>query len=83
MFKVYVCCYFCFIKEMKRKVGNVFNIEEFEDDDLYNSDEDDEDIGNLVENLKVFCVSVIEYQKMRNIILDDGFLIVSIKLLKL
>lgn len=50
-----------FIKEMKRKVGNVFNIEELEDDDLYNSDEDDEDIGNFVENLKVFCVSVIEY----------------------
>lgn len=52
---------FFFIKEMKRKVGNVFNIEELEDDDLYNSDEDDEDIGNLVENLNVFCVSVIEY----------------------
>lgn len=83
MFKVHVCCYFCFIKEMKRKAGNVSNIEEFEDDDLYNSDEDDEDIGNSAENLKVFCVSATEYQKMRNIILDDGPPTVSIKSLKL
>lgn len=63
---------------MKRKAGNVSNIEEFEDDDLYNSDEDDEDIGNSVENLKVFCVSATEYQKMRNIIVDDGPPTVSI-----
>nr|XP_034336655.1 uncharacterized protein LOC105330416 isoform X4 [Crassostrea gigas] len=60
------------LREMKRKAGNVSNIEELEDDDLYNSDEDDEDIGNSAENLKVFCVSATEYQKMRNIILDDG-----------
>lgn len=74
---------FFFIKEMKRKAGNVSNIEELEDDDLYNSDEDDEDIGNSAENLKVFCVSATEYQKMRNIILDDGPPTVSIKSLKL
>lgn len=65
---------------MKRKAGNVSNLEELEDDDLYNSDED---IGNSAENLKVFCVSATEYQKMRNIILNDGPPTVSIKLIKM
>lgn len=68
---------------MKRKAGNVSNLEELEDDDLYNSDEDDEDIGNSAENLKVFCVSATEYQKMRNIILNDGPPTVSNKLIKM
>jgi hypothetical protein len=56
---------------MKRKAARTSVVEEM-DDDLYDSDNDDDDIGNSVENLRVFCVSSTEYQKMRNIIIDDG-----------
>ncbi|XP_062582804.1 uncharacterized protein LOC134244562, partial [Saccostrea cucullata] len=59
------------LREMKRKAG-MSDVEEMDDDDLYNSEDDDEDIGSSAENLKVFCVSANEYQKMRNIIIDDG-----------
>ncbi|XP_062567678.1 nuclear GTPase SLIP-GC-like [Saccostrea cucullata] len=59
------------LREMKRKAG-MSNVEEMDDDNLYNSEDDDEDIGSSAENLKVFCVSANEYQKMRNIIIDDG-----------
>lgn len=57
-------------QEMKKKAG-MCDVEEM-DDDLYDSDNDDDDIGNSAENLRVFCVSATEYQKMRNIIIDDG-----------
>ncbi|XP_061188894.1 uncharacterized protein LOC133197070 [Saccostrea echinata] len=59
------------LREMKRKAG-MSNVEEMDEDDLYNSEDDDEDIGSSAENLRVFCVSASEYQKMRNIIIDDG-----------
>ncbi|XP_048745844.2 uncharacterized protein LOC125658551 isoform X2 [Ostrea edulis] len=58
------------LREMKKKAG-MCDVEEM-DDDLYDSDNDDDDIGNSAENLRVFCVSATEYQKMRNIIIDDG-----------
>jgi hypothetical protein len=36
------------------------------DDDLYDNDDDNDGIRNLAENLRVFCVSSTEYQKMKD-----------------
>jgi hypothetical protein len=56
---------------MKRKAAGINGVEEI-DDDLYDSDNDDEEIRNLAKNLNVFCVSSTEYQKIKNTTMDDG-----------
>ncbi|KAL5022560.1 hypothetical protein ScPMuIL_001715 [Solemya velum] len=62
------------LREMKRKAGLTTDdgYEEMLDDDYYNDDDDDEEIGSTANNLRVFCVSAAEYQKMRNLRLTDG-----------
>lgn len=40
--------------------------------DDYDSDNDDEDIGSSASNLKVFCVSSVEYQKIKKILANNG-----------
>ena len=63
---------FC-LQEMKRKAGMTNpDDDEEDDDDLYNSDDDDDDVGSSADNLTVFCVSSVEYQKMKNILTNDG-----------
>jgi hypothetical protein len=62
-----------FLQEMKRRAGMLSNDDEEEDlfsDD--SNDDDDELIGSSAENLKVFCCSSTEYQKMKNLLTDDG-----------
>jgi len=50
--------------------------EEIEEDDEDSADSDDDDddshLTNYCENLKVFCVSSSEYQKLKNKLTDDG-----------
>ncbi|XP_045194118.2 uncharacterized protein LOC123549787 [Mercenaria mercenaria] len=58
------------LKEMKRRAG-MLNDDDDEEEDIY-SDEDDDDVGSSAENLKVFCCSSTEYQKMKNLLTDDG-----------
>ncbi|KAK3100746.1 hypothetical protein FSP39_024595 [Pinctada imbricata] len=61
------------LREMKRRADmNTTDFDEEDDDDLYNSDEDDKEIGSSADNLKVFCVSAVEYQKMKNLLTNDG-----------
>ena len=61
-----------YMQEMKRKAG-MNDVDELMDEDAdYNSDEDEDYIGSSADNLKVFCVSSTEYQKMKNIIPSDG-----------
>jgi hypothetical protein len=50
---------------MKRKAAGMSCKEEM-DDDLYDNDDDNDDIRNLAENLRVFCVSSTEYQKIKD-----------------
>ena len=48
--------------------------EEIEEDEEDSDDDDDDDshLTNSCENLKVFCVSSFEYQKLKNKLTDDG-----------
>jgi len=49
--------------------------EEDEEDSADSDDDDDDDdihLTNYCENLKVFCVSSSEYQKLKNKLTDDG-----------
>lgn len=58
---------------MKRRAGMLGDNEDEEEEDLCDDDEeDDADIGSTAENLRVFCCSSTEYQKMRNLLTDDG-----------
>ena len=50
---------------MKRQAG-LLNNEDEDDDEDDDNDEDDQDIANTVENLNVFCVSALEYLKLKN-----------------
>jgi hypothetical protein len=47
-------------------------IEEDEEDSDDDDDDDDSHLTNSCENLKVFCVSSFEYQKLKNKLTDDG-----------
>ncbi|XP_069113087.1 microtubule-associated protein futsch-like [Argopecten irradians] len=63
------------LREMKRKAGltNADEDDEMDDEDQdYISDDDDEEMGRTAENLRVFCVSSMEYQKMKNLLTNDG-----------
>ncbi|XP_060079931.1 serine-rich adhesin for platelets-like [Ylistrum balloti] len=63
------------LREMKRKAGltNADEDDEMEDEDQdYNSDYDDDEMSQTAENLRVFCVSSMEYQKMKNLLPNDG-----------
>ena len=53
---------------MKRQAGAAGN-EELDD---YNDDEDNDNNGSSADNLQVFCCSATEYQKMKNLIANDG-----------
>jgi hypothetical protein len=57
---------------MKRKAE--MTQEEIEEDEEDSDDDDDDDshLTNSCENLKVFCVSSFEYQKLKNKLTDDG-----------
>jgi len=57
------------IQEMKRRAGMLGDNDEEED---LNSDDDEDDDGSTADNLRVFCVSSTEYQKLRNLLTDDG-----------
>jgi len=60
---------------MKRRAGMTAEGEDpdEEDDGLRDDDgDDDEGVGSSAENLRVFCCSSTEYQKMRNLLTDDG-----------
>ncbi|KAL4234557.1 hypothetical protein ACF0H5_006198 [Mactra antiquata] len=57
------------LKEMKRRAGVIDD----QEDDIYDVDDDnDGDVGSTADNLKVFCCSSTEYQKMKNLSSDDG-----------
>ena len=43
-----------------------------EDEEDSDDDDDDSHLTNSCENLKVFCVSSSEYQKLKNKLTDDG-----------
>jgi hypothetical protein len=57
---------------MKRKAE--MTEEEIEEDEEDSDDDDDDDshLTDSCENLKVFCVSSFEYQKLKNKLTDDG-----------
>jgi hypothetical protein len=57
---------------MKRKAE--MTQEEIEEDEEDSDDDDDDDshLTDSCENLKVFCVSSFEYQKLKNKLTDDG-----------
>ena len=58
---------------MKRRAGMMDAEEDEEDEDLFDEEEDDdEEIGSSARNLRVFCCSSTEYQKMKNLLTDDG-----------
>ena len=42
-----------------------------EEADDYDDDDNDND-GSSADNLQVFCCSATEYQKMKNLLTDDG-----------
>ena len=46
--------------------------EEIEEDEEDSDDDDDSHLTNSCENLKVFCVSSSEYQKLKSKQMDDG-----------
>ncbi|WAR13066.1 hypothetical protein MAR_027246, partial [Mya arenaria] len=62
------------LREMKRRAGILDTDDPEEEEDLYDDDsgDDDDDIGSTADNLRVFCCSSTEYQKMRNLLKDDG-----------
>ncbi|XP_052816315.1 uncharacterized protein LOC128242920 isoform X2 [Mya arenaria] len=62
------------LREMKRRAGMLVTDDPEEEEDLYDDDsgDDDDDIGSTADNLRVFCCSSTEYQKMRNLLKDDG-----------
>ena len=61
------------MKEMKRKAKMIQEeIEEDEEDSDEEDGDDDSHLTNTCENLKVFCVSSSEYQKLKNKLTEDG-----------
>ncbi|KAH3768967.1 hypothetical protein DPMN_170188 [Dreissena polymorpha] len=59
------------LREMKRRAGMTETDDPDEVDDVYD-DNDDDDVGSSADNLRVFCCSATEYQKMSNLLTDDG-----------
>ena len=63
---------------MKRKAKMTQEKIEEDDEDSTDSDDDDDNdvddshLTNYCENVKVFCVSSSEYQKLKNKLTDDG-----------
>jgi hypothetical protein len=51
---------------MKRQAGLLGDEEEDEEEEESDEDEDDQEISNTVDNLNVFCVSALEYLKLKN-----------------
>ncbi|XP_052816838.1 uncharacterized protein LOC128243248 isoform X1 [Mya arenaria] len=62
------------LREMKRQNGMLNTEDPEEEEDLYSddSDDDDGDTGSATNNLRVFCCSSTEYQKMKNLSAYDG-----------
>ncbi|XP_052816525.1 uncharacterized protein LOC128243066 [Mya arenaria] len=59
---------------MKGLAGILKSEDPEEGDDIYDDDsaDDDRDISSTTDNLRVFCCSSTEYQKMTNLLADDG-----------
>ncbi|WAR13060.1 SLIP-like protein [Mya arenaria] len=62
------------LREMKGLAGILKSEDPEEGDDIYDDDsaDDDRDISSTTDNLRVFCCSSTEYQKMTNLLADDG-----------
>ena len=56
---------------MKRRAGMTETDDPDEVDDM-DDDNDDDNVGSSADNLRVFCCSATEYQKMSNLLTDDG-----------
>ena len=57
---------------MKRQAGLPDDYDEDEEEEMEEEEEEDEDVTSTVQNLKVFCVSAVEYLKLRGKLPMDG-----------
>ena len=71
----YLILYFV-CQDLKRQAGLPDDYDEDEEDseegEVKDAEEEDEDVTSTVQNLKVFCVSAVEYLKLRGKLPMDG-----------